>query len=166
MSISKIIVAASAAATALGITAVEAQDQTATRPGDEAMTCEQIAMELYPYTQQMVPNLQALGQTQQQRYAQGRAMGEKRRAEEAMLLPLAQAGAVDPTGASKRAYQMALMAQQAKGKAENEAYLNSPLAQENKAQTKELAAQATEMKNNDRIQRLLQLAQEKRCDKK
>ena len=44
-------------------------------------------------------------------------MGENRRAEEAMLLPLAQTGAVDPTGASKRAYQMALMAQQAKEKA-------------------------------------------------
>ena len=55
--LSRIIVAASAAAAALCITSVEAQDQRATRPGDEAMTCEQIAMELYPYAQQMVPNL-------------------------------------------------------------------------------------------------------------
>src|SRR5512146_1175124 len=81
---------------------------------DAAMTCEQIATELAPYAQQMVPNLQALGATQQQLYQQVRQVGERQRQEDALLTPMATAGALDPTGASKRAYQAAVMAQQAK----------------------------------------------------
>ena len=143
-----------------------AADAPAVRPGDEAMTCEQIAAELTPYAQQMTPNLQALGSTQQQLYAQGREMQQRRRAENAALTPLADAGAVDPTGASKAAYTLAMMAQMAKEKAENEAFDNSPLAQENKAQMQQLAAQGQQMQANARVQRLMQLGQEKRCDKK
>ena len=52
----------------------------------------------------MIPNIQAFGASEQQLYAQARAMGEKRHAEEAALAPIAQAGALDPSGASKRAY--------------------------------------------------------------
>jgi hypothetical protein len=143
-----------------------AADGPAIRPGDEAMTCEQIAAELAPYAQQMTPNLQALGSTQQQLYAQGREMQQRRRAENAALMPLADAGAVDPTGASKAAYTLAMMAQMAKERAENEAFDNSPLAQQDKAQMQQLAAQGQQMQANARVQRLMQLGQEKHCDKK
>jgi hypothetical protein len=143
-----------------------AADGPAVRPGDEAMTCEQIATELAPYAQQMTPNLQALGSTQQQLYTQGREMQQRRRAENAALMPLADAGAVDPTGASKAAYTLAMTAQMAKEKAENEAFDNSPLAQQNKAQMQQLAEQGQQMQANARVQRLMQLGQEKRCDKK
>jgi len=143
-----------------------AADAPAVRPSDESMTCEQIAAELAPYAQQMMPSIQALGGTQQQLYAQARQMQQQRQAENAALTPLADAGAVDPTGAAKVAYEAALMAQMAKEKAENEALANSPLAQQNKAQMQQLAAQGQQMQANGRVQRLMQLAQAKRCDKR
>ena len=147
----------------LWVAVIAVANEPATRPGDEAMTCAQIASELSPYVQQMKPNIQALATTQQQLYTQGRAMGEKRKAEEAALTPLATAGALDPTGASKRAYQAAEIAQAAKEKRENEAFSNSPLAKQNKAQSEQVAAQAQQMQANTRIQQLMQLAQDKHC---
>jgi pyruvate/2-oxoglutarate dehydrogenase complex dihydrolipoamide dehydrogenase (E3) component len=76
--ISKTMVAAWAVNAALWIAPVGAADAPAVRPGDEAMTCEQIATELSPYVQQMAPNIQALGMTQQQLYAQGRLRSRTR----------------------------------------------------------------------------------------
>ena len=143
-----------------------AEDAGAIRPGDEAMTCEQIAMELSPYVRQMVPNIQALATTQQQLYAQGREKYEERKLENEALTSLATAGALDKTGASKRAYQMALMAQKAKEQSENEAFANSPLAKESRSQSEQLAAQGLQLQSNVRLQRLLQLAQQKHCDRK
>ncbi|HEY1459455.1 MAG TPA: hypothetical protein VGH59_05300 [Casimicrobiaceae bacterium] len=58
------------------------------------------------------------------------------------------------------------MAQMAKEKSENEAMANSPLAKQNKAQSQQLAAQGQQMQSNARLQRLMQLAQQKRCDKR
>lgn len=130
---------------------------------DAAMTCEQIATELAPYAQQMVPNLQALGATQQQLYQQVRQVGERQRQEDALLTPMATAGALDPTGASKRAYQAAVMAQQAKHRRENEALANSSLAKQNKAQEEQFVAQGQQLQANARIQQLMQLAQQKNC---
>ena len=151
---------------ALGIPAVRAADAPGTMPGDDAMTCVQIATELAPYAQQMMPNIQALGATNEQLYAQGRQQFEGRKAEHEALAPLATAGALDKTGASKQAYQMALMAQMAKEKSENEAFANSPLAKQNKAQSEQVAAQAQQMQSNARLQQLMKLGQEKHCDKK
>jgi hypothetical protein len=159
------IVAGWAMIAALWIAPAGATDAQAVRPGDEAMTCEQIATELAPYVQQMAPNLQALGATEQQMHAQARQKLEQRRTEEALLTPLATAGALDPTGASKQAYQAALMAQMAKERGENEAFANSPLAKQNKAQSEQLATQGQQMQSNARLQRLMQLGQQKRCDK-
>ena len=96
-----------ALAAALWVGPAMAEDAGAIRPGDEAMTCEQIAMELSPYVRQMAPNIQALATTQQQLYAQGREKYEERKLENEALTPLATAGALDKTGASKRAYQEA-----------------------------------------------------------
>lgn len=164
--IAQALVAAWTLNTALGIATVRAADAGSVRPNDDAMTCEQIATELTPYVQQIVPNIQALGKSQQQLYDQSRQRGEKRRAEEAMLTPLAEAGAFDPTGAAKRAYQAALMAQMAKERSEDAAFLNSPLVKQNKAQGEQFAAQAEQMQSNTRLQHLMQLAQQKRCDRK
>jgi hypothetical protein len=164
--ISKTMAAAWAVNAALWIASVAAADAPAARPGDDAMTCEQIATELAPYAQQMVPNIQALGATQQQMVAQARQKLAERKMENEALTPLATAGAVDPTGAAKQAYQMALMAQMAKERGENEAFANSPLAKQGKAQTEQLATQGQQMQSNARLQRLMQLGKEKRCDKR
>lgn len=151
---------------AFWIPSAGAVDAPGVMPGDDAMTCEQIATELAPYAQQMMPNLQALGSSQQQLYEQGRQMSQERKLEHEALTPLATAGALDNTGAAKQAYQMALMAQMAKEKSENEAMANSPLAKQNKAQAEQVAAQAQQMQSNARLQRLMQLAQQKKCDKR
>lgn len=163
--ISGAVAVACAVSAACWIASAGATEANAARPGDEAMSCEQIATELAPYAQQMVPNIQALGASQQQLYAQERQLGKKRMAEESLLTPLATAGAVDPTGASKQAYQLALMAQMAKEKAENEALANSPLAKQSRAQSEQLAAQGQQMQSNARLQRLMQLGHQKHCDR-
>jgi DNA polymerase III alpha subunit len=143
-----------------------ATDAQAVKPDDEAMTCEQIATELAAYVQQIAPSIQALGATEQQMYAQGRQQLQQRKMEHEALTPLATAGALDNTGAAKQAYQLALMAQMAKEKAENEAAANSPLAKQNKAQSEQLAMQGRQMQSNARLQRLMQLGQAKHCDKR
>jgi hypothetical protein len=150
----------------MALSGAHARAEDGAKPGDAAMTCEQIAAELAPYAQQIVPNLQALGASQQQLYEQSRAMYDKRKAEHALDPALATAGAMDPTGAAKRAYAMAVAAQAAKEKAENDALANSPLAQQNRAQAEQLAAQGKELQSNARLQRLMQLGQEKHCDKR
>jgi hypothetical protein len=164
--LSRTILASGALTAALCIPSAGAADASADRPGDAAMTCEQIAAELSPYVQQMLPNLQALASSEQQVYQQARQMGEKRRVENAMLTPMATAGALDPTGASKRAYQAALMAQHAKEQGENQAFLNSSVAQQNKADTEQFMAQAQQMQSDARLQRLMQMGQEKHCDRR
>ncbi len=58
------------------------------------------------------------------------------------------------------------MAQVAKERREDEAFLNSPLAKQNKAQAEQAAAQGQQMQSNARLQRLMQLVQEKHCDKR
>jgi hypothetical protein len=79
---------------------------------------------------------------------------------------MATAGALDPTGASKRAYVAAEMAQTARHRSEDTAAANSPLAKQADAQRQQLAAQGEQMQGNARLQRLMQLGHQKGCDKK
>jgi hypothetical protein len=160
---SRFTVVGAMAGAALCVGAAHAGDAPGTMPGDEAMSCEQIATELMPYVQQMKPNLQALMTSQSQQYDRGRQMYEQRKVEHEALTPLATAGALDPTGASKRAYVAAVKAQAAKEKVENEAEANSPLAKQAQAQREQVAAQGQQMQGNARIQRLMELGQRKGC---
>jgi hypothetical protein len=158
----KVIIAACAASAALCVPVAAAPSPDA-RPGDEAMTCEQIAAELAPYAQQMVPNLQALASSQQQLSARERQRGEETRKEAALMAPLATAGALDPTGASKRAYVAGELALAAKRKSESEAEASSPLAKQAHGQGEQLVAQSQQLQANARLQRLMQLGQQKGC---
>ncbi len=162
----KLTIAAWSASAALCIPAAGAPQAAGVSPGDEAMTCEQIAAELAPYARQMQPNLQALATSQQQLYARGREKEEEQKEEAAAITPLATAGALDPTGASKRAYAAAESALAAKHKSESEADANSPLAKQARAQSEQLAAQAQQLQANARLQRLMELGQQKGCGKK
>src|SRR5450432_1184396 len=163
---SKIMVVAWAAGATLCLPSFGAPQTPGASPGDEAMTCEQIATELAPYAQQMQPNLQALATSEQQLYVRGRQQLEERKREAALTAPLATAGALDPTGASKRAYVAAELALAAKHKGESEAEANSPLAKQADAQRQQFAAQGQQLQANARLQRLMQLGQQKGCDKK
>jgi hypothetical protein len=162
----KLVVAAWAAGAALCIPAAAAPQAAGVSPGDEAMTCEQIAAELAPYAQQLQPNLQAFASSEQQLYARARQREEERKKEAALMTPLATAGALDPTGASKRAYVGAESALAAKHKSESEADASSPLAKQAGAQSEQLAAQGQQLQANARLQRLMQLAQQKGCGKR
>ena len=162
----KLMIAAWAASAALCLPAAGAPQAPGVSPGDDAMTCEQIAAELAPYAQQMQPNLQTLATSEQQLYARGRQREEERKKEAALMTPLATAGALDPTGASKRTYAAAESALAAKHKSESEADANSPLAKRASAQREQLAAQAQYLQTNARLQRLMQLGQQKGCGKK
>jgi hypothetical protein len=146
--------------------ALATPDASGVKAGDEAMTCEQIATEVAPYAQQLQPNLQALALSQQQLYQQGREKQAARQAEGTALSAMATAGALDPTGASKRAYVAAEMARTAKHRSEDAAAANSPLAKQADAQAKTFAAQGEQMQGNARLQRLMQLGHQKGCDKK
>jgi hypothetical protein len=154
------------ASATLCVPAAGAPQALAVSAADEAMTCEQIAAELAPYAQQMQPNLQAFATSEQQRYARGRERGEENRKEAALLTPLATAGQFDPTGASRRAYAAAETGLAAKRKSDSEAEANSPLAKQAHAQGDQVAAQAQQLQANARLQRLLQLGQQKHCGKK
>ena len=59
-----------------------------------------------------------------------------------------------------------MMAQQAKDRADYEAMANSPQTRQANAQAQSLAAQGHAMQSNARIQRLMQLARQKHCDKR
>jgi hypothetical protein len=166
MATCRTLLAASALSVTIGLPAMAAPDLSAARPGDDAMSCEQIATELVPYMRQLQPNLQALGTATQQLAQERREKGKQRQAEHELLTPLATAGALDPTGASKRAYVAAEMAQAAKERGENEAMANSPLAKEVKSRNEQFAAQGQELQSNARLQRLMQLGTQKGCTRR
>ena len=144
----------------------ETPQTSATRPGDEAMTCEQIAAELVPYLQLVAPNAQAIVVSQQREFEHAQAKRAERQPVHELLAAMATATTFDPTGASKRAYAAAEMAQMAKERGEDAAEAASPEAQKSKAQREQMAAQAQAMQGDVRLQRLLQLGQQKGCDRK
>jgi hypothetical protein len=136
------------------------------KPADDAMSCAQIAAEMAPYAQQVAPNAQAVVATQRQLTEEGIARGEKQRAENNALTGLATAGVLDPTGMAKRAYMASLMAMQQKHASENQAALDSPQARQAEAQRQQFMAQSQQMQADGRLQQLLQLGQQKGCDRK
>jgi hypothetical protein len=136
------------------------------KPGDDAMSCEQIATELTPYMQQMMPGFQTMGSQLQQQLERSRQQGEVRKKEHEAVESMSTAAAVDPTGISKRAYAAATKAQAEKELRENEAERKSPMAQKAQAQREQVMGQAAQMQADARLQRLLALGQQKGCTKR
>jgi len=134
------------------------------RPGDDAMTCQQIAAELAPYMGQMRAPVEALNQTNQEIVARS----EKRVAEEtpaaAAMSAAATAAMLDPTGASSRAVGQAEMAHQQEVWNRSVAE-DKPLADRQAAQTKTVVAAGQQLQVNARLMRLMDLVQQKNCDK-
>jgi len=129
------------------------------RPGDEAMTCEQIGMEFRPYAQAMMPTVAALGQSAEE----AKAMGEKNRAaamaQVPMTMGLGMASSFLPGGGMIASAAAAAQAAQMQ-KQVNEA---KPLQEKMMSQGADLANQMAPMQQEPRFQRLMQLAQEKKC---
>jgi hypothetical protein len=154
--------AAGMCAAALSTFPAIADDIPGAKPGDDAMTCEQIGAELAPYAQQMAPSATALGQTGQELIARG-----ERRVAEATpalvaLTAAATAAAADPTGLSTKPLIAAHEAMQQREWNRSIAE-DKPLVDQMNAQTNAVVEQAAPLQANPRIQRLMQLAQDKNC---
>ena len=132
------------------------------RPGDANMTCAQIAAELQPYMQRMSPSMMALGKTSQEVKTRGEARNKEAATESAAETAEARATVLDPTGLSSKivGQQQAQRQEERWKRAEAE---DRPLNDKYKAQTEQVVKQGQQMQSDARLQRLMQLAQEKNC---
>jgi hypothetical protein len=132
------------------------------RPGDDAMTCDQIGMEMQPYVQTMMPSLSALGQTGKE----VQALQEKQKAEAAKQAPLgigaAIAGSFLPGGGVIAQAEAARQNAQMQKRAAEAKPLNDKLMN----QSVDLMGVAAPMQQDARFQRLMQMAEAKCKDMK
>ena len=144
--------------------AAAAAEDSGTRPGDEAMSCEQLAVEMKPYADSMRGNLTALNDTNMQLLA----LGQKQYARDAPKVNATTQAAGAACGfVGGPACMAATQADQANRNAihEREAAESKPLRDQNLAQSKTVVAQAQTMQSNARLMRLMQLGHAKGCDK-
>ena len=132
------------------------------QPGDENMTCQQIAEELQPYMKLMMPSVTAMGQTEQE----VKSRGEKRVAEALPQAAAESAGAsatlADPTGLASKIYGQGQERRQAE-RFQRQAAEDKPLNDKLKGQSEQVVNERMQMKSDARLQQLMQLAQAKNC---
>ncbi|MBS0516564.1 MAG: hypothetical protein JSS16_13945 [Proteobacteria bacterium] len=134
------------------------------RPGDEAMSCAQIASEMQPYAAAMRGNIAALNDTNMQLLA----LGQKQQARDAPQINATTQAAGAACGyVGGPACMAATRADQANRDAvkEREAAESKPLRDQNLAQSKTLVAQSQQMQSNERLMHLMQLGHAKGCDR-
>jgi hypothetical protein len=160
--IRKTMVGAAISAAALWSVAAIAADEPGAMPGDESMTCEQIAAELAPYAKQMAGVFEPLAQTQKEVVARAQAHVAEAMPEAMAATAGALATSADKTGMASKVYGQAEAAMQAaqwnRALAEDK-----PLFDKANRQMNAAVAQAAPLQSNPRIQRLMQLAQQKNC---
>jgi hypothetical protein len=133
------------------------------KPGDETLGCMQIAMELQPFMARSLATFGPLAQTSQEVVARGQERVAEAMPGAVALTIAATASAADPTGVASRAVGQAEMAYQ-ESVAQRSLIEDKPLHDKFKAQTDAALADAQKMQADARLQRLMQLAQEKKCD--
>ena len=141
-----------------------AADDSGTRPGDDAMGCEQIALELQPYAESMRGSLTALNDTNMQL----KQLGEKQMARDAPRVNATTQAAGATCGfVGGPACMAATQADQANRNAihAQETAEAKPLADQQLAQAKTVAAQGQQLQSNARLMRLMQLGHAKGCDR-
>ena len=139
-------------------------DEPGARPGDDAMTCAQIAAELAPYMGQIQAPVEALNQTNSELVERNKRRMAEEAPAAAAFTAAATAAVADPTGASSRAVGQAEMAHQQELWNRSVAE-DKPLADKQAAQTQVVAAKAQQLRSNERLTRLMSLVQQKHCDK-
>jgi hypothetical protein len=133
-------------------------------PGDDALTCEQIGAAFAPYAQTMAPEAEALGQTAGQIQSNGAKQMSQMKSQMMVGAGVGMitgvAGAFIPgMGYLAQAQQMAMAAQMQK-----QADAAKPLQDQMMAQSGALLATMGPMMREPRFQRLMQLAQAKKCE--
>jgi hypothetical protein len=154
---------AGTAALLIFLRAAAAEDAGA-KPGDETMSCEQLAVEMKPYVESMRGSLTALNDTNMQL----KQLGEKQMARDAPRVSATTQAAGATCGfVGGPACGAATQADQANRNAihAQEAAEAKPLADQQLAQSKTVAAQGQELQSNARLMRLMQLGHAKGCDK-
>lgn len=142
-----------------------AEDPPGAKPGDAAMTCEQIAAELAPYAQRMMPSAMAAGQAANAAVERGQQRAAEAMPGAAALTVAATAATADPTGVASRAVGQAEMAYQDEVTRRSLAE-DKPVYDKLAATTGAVAAQGRQLQSDARLQRLMQLVQDKHCDRK
>ena len=141
-----------------------AAEDSGARPGDEAMSCEQLAVEMKPYADSMRGNLTALNDTNMQLLD----LGKKQQARDAPQVNATTQTAGAACGfVGGPACSAATQADQANRRAihEREVAEAKPLADQQLAQSKTVVAQGQQMQSNARLMRLMQLGHAKGCDR-
>lgn len=159
-----ILVAAGSVAAMCWVASAAAEDAPGSTAGDAAMTCAQIAAEFAPYAQRMMPSAMAAGQA-------ANAVVERGKQRVAAELPTAvgftvaaTAAHADPTGIASRAVGQAEMAHQEEV-AQRSLVEDKPLYDKLSAETGAVVAEGQQLQSDARLQRLMQLVQEKHCDR-
>ncbi len=159
-----LLIAAGSIAGAFWVAAAEAADAPGSMAGDAAMTCQQIAAELAPYAQRMMPSAMAAGQAAKAMIERGQ---QRVAAETPAVLGFAVAATAaqaDPTGIASRALGQAEFAHQEEV-ARRALVEDKPLYDKLSAQTGAVVAQGQQLQSDARLQRLMQLVQDKHCDR-
>ena len=141
-----------------------AADAAGARPGDEALSCEQLAMELKPYADSMRGSLGALNDTNMQLLE----LGKKQTARDAPRVnATTQAAGASCGFVGGPACMAATQADQANRNAihAQETAEAKPLADQQLAQANTVAAQGKQLESNARLIRLMQLGHAKGCDR-
>ena len=147
----------------LAASAATAANDDGTKPGDDAMTCQQIAMELMPSVQQMRGgSTQQLGQDAQE--MQRRAIKREAEIQSGAAAETAEmeAGCIGGVNATCAAASAAMQARHDARNAQIKAE-DKPLDDRTSSEMNALAAQGQAMQQNPRLMRLMQLAQQKHC---
>jgi hypothetical protein len=156
------LAAAASAIAVLTIGTVAADKVAGTTPADEAMTCEQIAAELMPYAQQMMGSLGPMMQTQQEVLSRAQQRQAEAAPKVAAMSAAAAASTADPTGATSKAVGQAQAAVQAE-EFHRAMVEDKPLNDKYARQSQQVLGDAQRLKSNERVERLMQLAQQKHC---
>ncbi len=144
------------------VSATHATDD-GTRPGDDAMTCEQIAEAMMPYVNQVRggSTLQ-LGRNAQELQRRNVAREAELQSEAAADTAAMEAGCFGGINATCAAASEAMSAGEAARNAQYQAE-DKPITDQMGPQMNALAAQGQAMQQDPRLMRLLQLGQQKHC---
>lgn len=154
-------VALSCASIGMLVVAVAQAADDGTRPGDAAMTCRQIAVELAPYAQRMRAPAEAMAGTSRKIIDQGNRQ-VAREMPTVVALTVAATASTGTPGAST-AVSHAEMAEQQRAWNQSMAE-GKPLQDKFAAQSASMLATAQAMQSDPRLQRLMRLAQDRHCD--
>jgi len=133
------------------------------RPGDETLTCEQIAMALMPNVQQMRGgSMEQLGRNSQEMQRRSIKRETELQGEAAADTAAMEAGCFGGINATCAAASEAQSAREAARNAKIKAE-DKPLTDQMSSEMTALAAQGRAMQQDPRLMHLMQLAQQKHC---